>query len=218
MWLLQAIPENKTMNNIYWIGGSPCSGKSTVAQMISDRLGMDYFKLDDLLEELITRAAENGGESCAAVIAMTPEQTWMRDPKEQCREEFAIYREIFPYAMEKLTTAAAAAGRPVITEGAGWLPELMQNIGVERSRYFCLVPTRVFQMVEYSKRPWIDYVLEGCSDKEAAFANWMERDVQFALRAAADARRRGYPVMVNDGSPEIEDMYRKITGHFGFTQ
>lgn len=201
--------------NIYWIGGSPCSGKSTIAEMMAERLGMEYFKLDDLLEELITRAAESGARACSAVLAMTPDETWMRAPREQCMEEFAIYREIFPLAAEKLS--AVPSCRPIITEGAGWLPELVRGAGAERSHYFCLVPTRVFQMVEYSKRPWVDCVLEGCSDREAAFANWMERDVQFALKAAADARRQGFPVLVNDGSLEIEEMYRIITGHFGLT-
>jgi len=204
------------MENIYWIGGSPCSGKSTIAEMIAQRLGMDYFKLDDLLDDLIAQAAQTGGIACREVSSMTPEQIWMRDPKEQCREEFAIYREIFPFATEKLS--AAADRRPIITEGAGWLPGLMQSIGTERSRYFCLVPSREFQMAEYSKRPWIEYVLEGCSDRKAAFANWMERDALFALQAAEDARKLGYPVMVNDGTVDIEEMYRVITAHFGLTE
>ena len=212
------IREAMIAEKIYWIGGSPCSGKSTVAEMISERLGMVYFKLDDLLDELISGAAQNGGISCSAVQSMTPEEIWMRHPEIQCREEFAIYREIFPLALEKLTAAAAAADRPVITEGAGWLPELMQDIGVERSRFFCLVPSREFQIREYSKRPWIEYVLEGCSDKKAAFSGWMERDTLFALQAAEDARRLGYPVMVNDGTADIEEMYRTVTAHFGLTE
>jgi len=200
-------------HDIYWIGGSPCSGKSTVAGLMAERLGMDYFKLDDLLDALISRAADNGAACCAAVRSMTPEQIWMRSPEEQCREEFAIYREIFPYAMEELTSAAGE--RPVITEGAGWLPELMQSVGIDARRYFCLVPAREFQIAEYSQRPWIEYVLEGCSDRNAAFANWMERDALFAVCAADNARKRGYAVTVNDGSRSIEEMYREITGHFG---
>lgn len=207
--------ESMIAENIYWIGGSPCSGKSTVAEMISRRLGMDYFKLDDLLDELIACAAQNGGAACTAVMSMTPEEIWMRDPEIQCREEFAIYREIFPFAMEKLT--AMSAGRPIITEGAGWLPGLMDSVGVEPSRYFCLVPARTFQIAEYSKRPWVEYVLEGCSDRKTAFGNWMERDALFALQAACDARRLEYPVMVNDGTVDIEEMYRVITAHFGIS-
>jgi len=201
------------IKNIYWLGGSPCSGKSTVAELMAQRLGMDYFKLDDLLDQLMNQAAESGGKACAASLAMSPDQIWMRDPAEQCREEFEIYREIFPFALEKLT--AAAGDRPVITEGAGWLPDMVQSIGVEPSRYICLVPSRVFQITEYSRRPWIDFVLEQCKDREAAFSNWMERDVIFARQTAAIARRLHYKTIVNDGSLSIEDLYSSVIGQFG---
>lgn len=39
------------MAKIYWIGGSPCSGKSTIAEIISNRYGLYYFKVDDYLEK-----------------------------------------------------------------------------------------------------------------------------------------------------------------------
>ena len=201
------------MNNIYWLGGSPCSGKSTVAELMAQRLDMDYFKLDDLLDELMSRAAENGGKACAAAMSMRPDDIWMRDPAEQCREEFQIYREMFPLALERLR--AAAADRPIVTEGAGWLPDMVHELGVEPARYICLVPSRVFQITEYSRRPWIDMVLEECSDREAAFSNWMERDVIFARQAAAIARRVHYKVIVNDGSLSIEELYGEVTEHFG---
>lgn len=203
------------IGNIYWLGGSPCSGKSTVAELMAQRLGMKYFKLDDMLEELMIRAAEAGGAACAASMAMTPDEIWMRDPAEQCREEFRIYREMFPFALERLY--AAAADGPVITEGAGWLPDAVKELGVEQSRYVCLVPSRVFQMTEYAKRPWVDFVLEECSDREAAFGNWMERDVIFARQVTAMARRLHYKTVINDGSSTVEELYSEITGHFGLS-
>lgn len=34
------------MTDIYYIGGSPCSGKSTVAEMIAEKYGFHYYKVD----------------------------------------------------------------------------------------------------------------------------------------------------------------------------
>ena len=42
---------------MYYIGGSPCSGKSTVADALAKRFGLAYFKADDHLDEFIARGA-----------------------------------------------------------------------------------------------------------------------------------------------------------------
>ena len=35
---------NYELENIYYIGGSPCSGKSTVAEALVKEYGLSYFK------------------------------------------------------------------------------------------------------------------------------------------------------------------------------
>lgn len=37
------------MIDTYYIGGSPCSGKSTIAEIPSKRYDLYYFKVDDFL-------------------------------------------------------------------------------------------------------------------------------------------------------------------------
>lgn len=39
------------MINTYYIGGSPCSGKSTIAEILSERYDLYYFKVDDFLDK-----------------------------------------------------------------------------------------------------------------------------------------------------------------------
>lgn len=39
------------MINIYYIGGSPCAGKSTVAEILSQKYDLYYFKVDDFLDD-----------------------------------------------------------------------------------------------------------------------------------------------------------------------
>lgn len=39
------------MRKIYCIGGSPCSGKSTVAEILAKEHNLFYFKVDDNLEK-----------------------------------------------------------------------------------------------------------------------------------------------------------------------
>ena len=35
------------LSHILWIGGSPCAGKSTVADIIRDRYGIVLYQADD---------------------------------------------------------------------------------------------------------------------------------------------------------------------------
>ena len=85
------------MNNekrIFFIGGSPCSGKSTVAERISKEFGAYYFKVDDFLDEFTKSAADKGKAVCQKILMMSPDEIWLRDPSVQCDEEFLFYEEI----------------------------------------------------------------------------------------------------------------------------
>lgn len=75
------------MKTICYIGGSPCSGKSTVAQALAERYGLTPFKVDDHLDALIDRGAaflpeivQGWGVPPQRYVAITParEFQWSR--------------------------------------------------------------------------------------------------------------------------------------------
>lgn len=73
----------------------------------------------------------------------------------------------------------------IIAEGAAFLPRLMQNCNIDRKHYVNITPTPEFQISHYKERPRVSDVLEGCSNKEKAFKNWMNRDILFAYSSAS---------------------------------
>lgn len=198
---------------LYVIGGSPCSGKSTAAEALCARFGLAYFKVDDHLTRYMSMAVAEGKPACAAVAGMSPEEIWMRDPQVQCDEEMRIYREIFPYVVSDVL----ACGDRVMTEGAAYLPELVGRWGIPPMRYIAVTPEKAFQVARYRLRPWIGQVLSGCSDREQAFANWMDRDALFAEAVRSQCAALGYASLVNDGGESPECLIRRIAAHFGLT-
>ena len=46
--------------NIYYIGGLPCSGKSTIAEILSKKYDLYYFKVDDYLDKYMQLGAAAG--------------------------------------------------------------------------------------------------------------------------------------------------------------
>ena len=184
------------------IGGSPCSGKSTLAEMISKNQGAFYFKVDDFLSEFIGQAAQDGKETCARYQGLSPEEMWMQDPVLHCRDEFKIYEEISPYVFDKLSQVDAEF---IVTEGAAYTPQVMQRHGFQH--YVVIVPTPEFQIEHYRQREWVPYVLAGCSDPKAAFNNWMQRDILFAQQVKEECRANGITCFENDGSITVEELY-----------
>ena len=199
------------MMELWYIGGSPCSGKSTVAEQLAARFGLTYFKADDFLDEFIDRGAASGLPVCRRIRSLSPEETWMRPPQVQCREELAFYAEIAPLLFRRLESLTG----PVVAEGAAFLPEVMRAWGVAPQRYVAITPTREFQISRYSQRPWVPHVLRDCSDPAAAFANWMERDALFAEEIRRQCALLGYASLLTDGSVSEEERLAQVAAHFG---
>ncbi len=91
----------------------------------------------------------------------------------------------------------------------------MRKLNISNNRYISITPTRDFQISHYNKREWISFVLEGCSDKEKAFSNWMERDVLFAKEVQKQCIKENYVSIINDGSIEVDEYVHRIAVHFG---
>lgn len=200
--------------NIYYIGGSPCAGKSSVAEILSQKYGLYYFKVDDFLDRYIQAGAQRGYPICKKIVGMNAEQIWMREPWLQCREEFDIYREIFEFVAADLKKIDWKGS--MITEGAAYLPELMKRSGIPGTRYISITPAKEFQIDHYRKREFVPLVLKGCSNEEAAFCNWMERDVLFAQEVRRQCDKENYVSVINDGSMDLDELVNLVAAHFGF--
>lgn len=200
------------MHTMYYIGGSPCSGKSTITEVLSEKWDLEYFKIDDALEKYTTLGASEGKSICMKHKQMSTQEIWMRDPSIQVEEELLFYDEIAEYIMDDI--ASLSTTKKIIAEGAAFKPDIMKKIGVLEHNYLCIVPTREFQIDMYKQREWMHYVIGECSDPEQAFMNWMERDVQFTLKVKAMCNRFGYTCLVNDGTQSIEALIQEVATHF----
>ena len=49
---------------LYMIGGSPCSGKSTIASLLARQYQLLHIKLDDLVEKMMSQASEDSQPIC----------------------------------------------------------------------------------------------------------------------------------------------------------
>lgn len=202
------------MIDIYFIGGSPCSGKSTIVEELAKKYDLYYFKVDDYLDKYTEMGASKGYNTCLKQNTMSSDEIWLRDPLVQCEEELSYYKEIFEFIKEDLSKTQSTSCKKIITEGAAYLPELVKKLGISPNRYISITPSKDFQVSHYSKREWVPYVLEKCTNKEKAFSNWMNRDCLFARKIEEQCVREGYASILNDGSISIQELIEKIATHF----
>ena len=131
------------MANIYYIGGSPCSGKSTVTEILAAKYHLFYFKVDDFIDKYLKMGASKGYEICKKQDSLRADEIWMREPALQCQEELLYYKETFAFVLEDLMQIKE---KDIITEGAAYLPELMRKLNISNNRYISITPTRDFQI------------------------------------------------------------------------
>lgn len=130
-----------------------------------------------------------------------------RPPDWQCRREVQFYREQFPFLLAELPDDPSG-----LVEGADLLPELLCGVAPDRAVW--IVPTPEFQLRHYAERDWVRPYLAGCPDPDAAFDNWMRRDVLFAGYVRTTAERFGGRVIVVDGSRSLDETVADVEQHF----
>ncbi len=200
------------IDNTYFIGGSPCSGKSTIAEELSKNYNLDYLKIDDYEQAHIEKANPERHPIMYKWSQMSWDKIWMRSVQKQVEEEFEFYRERFPMILSELKKFQFDSR--VIIESAALLPELLKELNLEKHRVIYLIPAKEFQVKHYSKRGFKDGVLEKCSKPEEAFKNWMERDHFFGRKVREQAKDLGYKVIDVDGRRSIEENRKLVKSHF----
>jgi hypothetical protein len=195
------------------LGGSPCSGKSMIAEMLSVRFGLQYYKIDDHEREHVKRCQPDRHPVIYKVLNMSPNENFSRPVGVQVQEEFEFYRERFEMILEDLRVYDPEV--PIIMEGAAYLPELLADFGVRPQQVLYLVPTKEFQVKHYSKRPWIQYLLKECDDPKVAFENWMERDHLFGVEILRQAKAFGYKSILVDGEVSMDAQFEQVARYLG---
>ncbi|MBN1976681.1 MAG: hypothetical protein JW918_04690 [Anaerolineae bacterium] len=201
--------------HVLWMGGSPCSGKSSIAEMLAEKYGLRVYRCDDAFWEHAKRVDPVAHPTFHRLTHMAWDEIWMRPVAVQIADEFACYLEQFGMIVDDLL--ALPRSTPVIAEGAALLPELVSGLLPDRSRAVWVLPTESFQRKHYTpeKRPFVNDILAHCQNPTQAFANWMDRDVGFARRVAGQAQALGLEIVTVDGQRTIEQNAEIVAQYFG---
>ena len=200
------------LGHVFWLGGSPCAGKSSIGEILTGRFDLDLYRVDEAFELHARRFDPVLHPALTKWGASSWNERWMRPVESLVRDVIACYREHFTLILEDILSLPK--DKPVLVEGTALLPRQVAGVLDKRTRAIWVVPTADFQREHYSKREWVCRILEQCDSPEAAFRNWMERDAEFARRVAAEVSELGLELLRVDGKRTIEENASKVATHF----
>ena len=139
------VVSRRGLAQVYWLGGTPCAGKTTVAEILADQFGLAIYHTDRWRPhlELADPQRHPAMTYAKALLASQAERDrYANQPVEQqLAQLFALKRENFEFLMADLE--AAAAQGPVICEGVHLPPDMVGQIATPEHVAY-LISTRQF--------------------------------------------------------------------------
>ena len=202
----------------YWIGGSVCSGKSTVAEQLAREWGPNVYEYDkserDHLERLgkadliLDRIADPERRQAAH------DKRWLhRPPADMATRTIRSWTERFPLVLEDLRDLSTA---PVVAQGPGLFPRLVAPVLEDRRHGVWLIATGEF--IRWARRRRGMTAPSMTSDPEFAFENIVARDCLMAEHIRAEAEGLDLVTITVDGSDSADTVATQVAELFAWTK
>jgi hypothetical protein len=205
------------MKHVYWLGGSPCAGKTTISHIIAQEFGWQTYHIDREVEHYLERANAQAHLHLTAYREMGLKRFLLQSAKSQLELILGMSAEQYTFILEDI--AQFPEDVPILVEGANIRPQDVAQHLSDSSHALWLVPTEEFQLDVYPHRgTWVQDVLRHNFDDDTkvdVFEQWMERDAMMARWAAQNAESLGIRVIMVDGSVSLLDNAEIVMKHFG---
>lgn len=201
------------LSHVLWIGGTACSGKTTVARMLAQKYDLRVYHRDEHQREHLMRATPEKHPTLHK--AWADRENWealYRQPAERVFEQAkAEAFEAFDFIVDDLLRTTNAA--PLIAEGIGLFPELVERVSSPQQAIYFVADEGLARRTwtdRYENTPW----LEGYSDPEQIIETFISLTLLNARYIEESARRSGFTCVVSSVDGDISDAFRVAEERF----
>jgi adenylate kinase family enzyme len=210
---------SRDLAHVLWIGGSPCSGKSTIAHTIARIYVFVDYHADAWARNHFARRTAAGDAESAAFMQMNMDQRWIERPVEALVQEAIMsWPRDFDMVIEDLL--ALPKENFIVAEG-NFFPAYVAPYLVSPRQAIWLVPTDAFceqgrrqKWAELARRQQRHGVYNEGSDPETRRRNIIQRDCHLAHYVKQQAEAMQLTVYEVDGSRSPAEMTELVEGHF----
>lgn len=199
----------------YWIGGAPCAGKTTIAQIIAQEFGWQVYSLDRHVEDFLRRAILRKHPALAQYNSLGLQRFLSLPAEDQLTLIWQMSAEWFGFLLDDI--AELPQDRPILVEGSNIRPADVLRTGTHPDKVIWLAPTEEFLLATYPRRGgWVQDVLNMFPPDARldVFEQWMLRDATHAAQTLEQAQRLGIRTLVVDGSSTLLENAEFVMRHF----
>ncbi|GHO84872.1 hypothetical protein [Dictyobacter formicarum] len=209
----------QSLSHVLWIGGSPCSGKSTISHAIAQIYVFLDYHLDAWARNHFTRRIATGDTEAQAFLQMSMNQRWVdRSVDMLVQEATTSWSRDFQLVLEDLQMLPK--DNLIVAEG-NFFPECVAPYLSSPHQAIWLVPTDTFceqgrrqRWAEQARRQKRDGAYDEGSNPEQMRRNIIARDCQLARYVKQQAEALHLPIYEVDGSRSREEMTERVENHF----
>lgn len=198
--------------HVFWIGGPPDSGKTSVATLLAARHGAQVYHFDRHERDHLARADPQRHPQVAMLRSQIRSLTeaelahelWLaQPPAAMARGTIAGWSQRVELALEDLR--AMPADRPIIAEGPGFFPDAILPHLADPRRAIWLLPSEAFKRASVVRRdkPGTRHLT---ADPAQAQENLIQRDLLMGEHIRQRVAALGLAMLEIDGSRMLEEV------------
>jgi hypothetical protein len=205
------VAHRQGLAHVLWLGGTPCSGKTSVAKLLAEQYAVQVYHYDRHERAHLARSSPEQHPFQVAESALTMDERWVLRPVEgMMQATLAAWRERFEMVVADLL--ALPRTPPVLAEGPGLLPGCVAPLLTSRRQAIWLVPTEAFKRATQPTRGGAP--ANQTSDHARAYDNLIALDLRLAAYVKERAVDLGLPVLDVDGTRSLAGTAVLVAEHF----
>src|SRR5205823_6244631 len=139
--------SERRLEDVFWLGGSPCAGKTSISEIIASRFDLDVYRVDEAFESHARRFDPLRHPALTKWSQSSWDQRWMQPVDSLLQDVITCYREHFTLVLEDILPLPKR--KFLLVEGTALLPSQVADVLSRQSRAIWLVPTADFQRAHY---------------------------------------------------------------------
>ncbi len=205
--------SNNALSRIRWIGGAPDTGKTSVARLLSERLGWTLYEYDSRDRSHDRLLAEESHDGVAVLNSKVVKRWTSAGPEELFQLALRSFADRMPLVIDDLRALITDSDRIILAEGFAFTPELMEPLIASAHQAIWLTSTHEFRRASFERRDKPSFGHE-TDDPDRARTNMISRDSLLSQHVERTAAERGYTVIEVDGLRSIQSVADEIERHF----
>lgn len=203
--------KKKSLTHVIWVGGPPNSGKTTLAKCIAKMEGYQHYSYDKTGMKHLQRLAQVNTRHEKFIESVLDEQWGGYTSAEIADKALEISKERFQFVLEDIQALSNTV--PIIAEGVGFTPEIIQPVMTSEYQGIWLIPTK--EIMERSFRKKARFLKSRLGNRSETTINiLLQANMHLMEIIKSQAEEYRYKMYEIKGTRSIEENVTNVWAHF----